>query len=64
MEALARSGSTALSAATASLVAGEFDLKEMGEFDVKGSSVPQRVLELMGRAGSRDRVQAAARMPA
>ena len=59
MESLAPAGSTALSAATASLVLGEFELCELGEFEVKGSSVPQRVFELRGKAPSRDRVEAA-----
>ena len=59
MESLAPAGSTALSAATAALVAGEFDLGELGEFEVKGSSMPQRVFELTGKARSRDRVEAA-----
>jgi len=59
MESLAPSGSTALSAATAALVSGEFALRELGEFEVKGASVPQRVVELAGKAGSRDRVEAA-----
>jgi class 3 adenylate cyclase/tetratricopeptide (TPR) repeat protein len=59
MESLAPAGSTALSAATAGLVAGEFELSEQGEFEVKGSSVPQRVFQLIGKASSRDRVEAA-----
>jgi class 3 adenylate cyclase/tetratricopeptide (TPR) repeat protein len=59
MESLARAGSTALSATTTSLVAGEFEVRERGEFEVKGSSVPQRVYELVDKAGSRDRVEAA-----
>ena len=59
MQSLAPSGSAALSAATAALVAGEFDLRELGEFEVKGSSVPQRLFELVGKAPSRDRVEAA-----
>jgi class 3 adenylate cyclase/tetratricopeptide (TPR) repeat protein len=59
MESLARAGSTALSATTTSLVAGEFEVRERGEFEVKGSSVPQRVYELVDQAGSRDRVEAA-----
>jgi class 3 adenylate cyclase/tetratricopeptide (TPR) repeat protein len=59
MESLAAAGSTALSAATAALVAGEFDLRDLGEFEVKGASVPQRVFELVGKARSRDRVEAA-----
>ena len=59
MESLAPAGATTLSARTAGLVRGEFELGELGEFEVKGSSVPQRVFELLGRASSRDRVEAA-----
>jgi class 3 adenylate cyclase len=59
MQSLAPPRSTALSGSTAALVAGEFELHELGEFEVKGSSVPQRVFDLMGRAPSRDRVEAA-----
>jgi adenylate cyclase len=59
MESLAPAGSTTLSGATASLVAGEFELGELGEFEVKGSSVPQRVFGLLGKASSRDRMEAA-----
>jgi adenylate cyclase len=57
MESLAPPGSTALSASTAALVAGEFELRELGEFQVKGSSAPRRVYELAGTATSRDRVR-------
>jgi class 3 adenylate cyclase/tetratricopeptide (TPR) repeat protein len=59
MESLAPAASTALSSVTAALVAGEFRLRELGELEVKGSSVPQRVFELVGKAPSRDRVEAA-----
>jgi tetratricopeptide (TPR) repeat protein len=59
MESLAAPGSTALSAATAGLVRGEFELREMGEFDVKGSSVPMLVFELVGEAAAADRLEAA-----
>jgi adenylate cyclase len=59
MESLAPPGSTTLSARTAGLVSGEFELGELGEFEVKGSSVPQRVFELLGKSSSRDRVEAA-----
>jgi class 3 adenylate cyclase len=59
MESLAPAGSTALSAATRALVTGEFELGELGEFDVKGSSLPQRVFQLLGKASSQDRVEAA-----
>jgi adenylate cyclase len=59
MESLAAPGSTALSARTARLVSGEFELGDLGEFEVKGSSLPQRVFELLGKSSSRDRVEAA-----
>jgi len=59
MESLAPAGSTTLSAATAGLVTGEFELRELGEFAVKGSSMPQRVLELVGKSSLGDRVEAA-----
>jgi class 3 adenylate cyclase/tetratricopeptide (TPR) repeat protein len=59
MESLAPPGSTTLSARTAGLVSGEFELGELGEFEVKGSSLPQRVFELLGKSSSRDRVEAA-----
>jgi class 3 adenylate cyclase/tetratricopeptide (TPR) repeat protein len=59
MESLAPAGSTTLSAGTAGLVSGEFELGELGEFEVKGSSLSQRVFELLGKSSSRDRVEAA-----
>jgi class 3 adenylate cyclase/tetratricopeptide (TPR) repeat protein len=59
MESLAPAGCTAVSAATASLIPGEFDLRELGEFEVRGSSFPQQVFELVGKAGLRDRVETA-----
>jgi class 3 adenylate cyclase/tetratricopeptide (TPR) repeat protein len=59
IESLAPAGSTTLSARTAGLVSGEFELGELGEFEVKGSSLPQRVFELLGKSSSRDRVEAA-----
>jgi hypothetical protein len=37
----------------------ELGLREVGEYEVKGSSVPQRVFGLVWRAGWRDRVEAA-----
>ena len=57
MESLAPAGSTALSCATAALVSGEFELAELGEYEVKGSSAPERVFALLGRASSRDVVR-------
>jgi class 3 adenylate cyclase/tetratricopeptide (TPR) repeat protein len=59
IESLAPAGSTTLSARTARLVTGEFELGELGEYAVKGSSLPQRLFELLGKSSSRDRVEAA-----
>lgn len=59
MESLAPAGSTALTAATAGLVRGEFELRELGDFEVKGSTVPVLVYELIGKAVLGDRVAAA-----
>ena len=59
MESLAPAGSTALSASTVSLVEGEFDVRELGEFDVKGVKDPQPVFELVGRDAARTRFEAA-----
>ena len=60
MEALAPVGSTAISASTAALVDGEFELRELGEFEVKGASGRQRVLELVGRGPAQSRLAAVA----
>lgn len=47
---LAEAGMTTLSAASASLVAGEFELRELGEFELKGSPASERIFELRERA--------------
>lgn len=60
IESLAPVGSTAISASTAALVAGEFVLRDLGEFEVKGATEPQRVLELIGPGAARTRLQAVA----
>ena len=60
IESLAPVGSTALSSATAALIEGEFTLRELGEFEVKGAEGRQRVLELVGRGAAHTRLQAAA----
>jgi adenylate cyclase len=57
MESLAPPGSTALSTDTASLVSGEFDLGDLGRYDVKGSSTPERVFELLARTPTSDHVR-------
>jgi adenylate cyclase len=62
MESLAPAGSTAMSAATATLVAGQFTIAELGTMPVKGVREPQRVIELNGLTeGVRGRVDAASR---
>lgn len=55
MEALAEPGKAYLTEHTAELAAGFFDLEDLGEFEIKGSSHPIRVSELagVGRATSR-----------
>jgi class 3 adenylate cyclase/tetratricopeptide (TPR) repeat protein len=60
MESLAPVGSTAISASTAALVAGEFELRELGEFEVKGAAERQRVLELVGPGAAQTRLEAVA----
>ena len=60
IESLAPAGSTAISASTAALVDGEFELRELGEFDVKGVTGRQRVLELLGPGAANTRLQAVA----
>jgi class 3 adenylate cyclase/tetratricopeptide (TPR) repeat protein len=61
MEALAPEGSAAMTAATAALVEGEFELRELGEFEVKGAGEPQRVFELVGRTDARSHLEGTAR---
>ena len=60
IESLAPVGSTAMSASTAALVAGEFELRELGEFFVKGAPTRQRVLELVGPGAAQTRRAAVA----
>ena len=60
IESLAPAGSTAISASTAALVAGEFELRELGEFELKGAGARQRVLELVGPGPAQTRLAAAA----
>lgn len=60
IESLAPVGSTAIGPSTAALVEGEFELRELGEFAVKGLAERQRVLELLGPAAARTRLQAVA----
>ncbi len=60
IEALAPAGSTAISASTAALVAGEFELRDLGEFELKGAGARQRVLELVGPGAAHTRLEAVA----
>jgi class 3 adenylate cyclase/tetratricopeptide (TPR) repeat protein len=59
IESLAPPGSAALSGSTAALVEGEFELRELGEFELKGAG-HQRVLELVGPGAAQTRLQAIA----
>lgn len=60
IESLAPVGSTAISASTAALVDGEFDVRELGDFEVEGVEGRQRVLELLGLGAARTRLEATA----
>jgi len=60
IEALAPVGSVAISGSTAALVDGEFVLRELGEFVVKGATRRQRVLELVGPGAAQTRLAALA----
>jgi class 3 adenylate cyclase/tetratricopeptide (TPR) repeat protein len=60
IEALAPAGSTALSASTAALIEGEFELRDLGEFEIKGVQARQRVRELVGPGAARTRFAAVA----
>ncbi|HEX4344027.1 MAG TPA: AAA family ATPase [Solirubrobacteraceae bacterium] len=60
IESLAPAGSTAISASTAALIEGEFELRDLGEFELKGAGARQRVLELVGPGPAQTRLAAAA----
>ena len=60
MESLAPEGSAAMSASTAALVEGEFELRELGQFAVKGTDHRQQVFELLGRGSAHNRLDAGA----
>jgi class 3 adenylate cyclase/tetratricopeptide (TPR) repeat protein len=60
IESLAPVGSVAISGSTAALVDGEFVLRELGEFVVKGATRRQRVLELVGPGAAQTRLAALA----
>jgi class 3 adenylate cyclase/tetratricopeptide (TPR) repeat protein len=55
MEALAEPGKAYLTEHTAKLAAGYLDLKDLGEFAVKGASRPIGVFELVGAGSARSR---------
>jgi class 3 adenylate cyclase/tetratricopeptide (TPR) repeat protein len=59
IESLAPDGSAALSASTAALVEGEFELRALGEFELKGLDGRQRVYELLGPSAAHTRLEAA-----
>jgi class 3 adenylate cyclase len=56
MEARAAADSTYLTAHTARLVEGYFQLRDLGEFDLKGVSAPLRAYELQGVGSLRTRL--------
>jgi predicted ATPase/class 3 adenylate cyclase len=56
MEALAEPGKTYLTEHTAKLAAGYLDVKDLGEFEVKGASRPIGVFELVGAGSARSRL--------
>jgi len=56
MEALAEPGKAYLTEATAQLVGGFCELKDLGEFEIKGASRPVRVFELVGVGAARSRL--------
>jgi class 3 adenylate cyclase/tetratricopeptide (TPR) repeat protein len=55
MEALAEPGKAYLTEHTAKLAEGYLELKDLGEFEVKGSSHPVGVFELVGAGSARSR---------
>jgi class 3 adenylate cyclase/tetratricopeptide (TPR) repeat protein len=56
METIAEPGRAYLTEAAAELAHGFFDLRDLGEFDVKGASRPIRVFELKGIGSARSRL--------
>ena len=57
MEALAEPGKAYLTGSAADLVHGYFELDDLGEFEIKGSSHPIRVFELAGVGSVRSRLE-------
>ncbi len=60
IESLAPPGSTAIGPSTAALVEGEFELRELGEFVIKGAADRLHVRELVGPGLAQTRLQAVA----
>jgi class 3 adenylate cyclase/tetratricopeptide (TPR) repeat protein len=60
IESLAPAGSAAISSSTAALVEGEFEVRDLGEFELKGADGVHRVLELIGPGAATTRLQAMA----
>jgi class 3 adenylate cyclase/DNA-binding SARP family transcriptional activator/tetratricopeptide (TPR) repeat protein len=60
MEALAEPGKPYLTASTAALVEGYFELEDIGELRVKGAPKPVRAYGLAGAGAARTRLEAAA----
>jgi adenylate cyclase len=56
MEALAEPGKAFLTESTAALASGFLELKELGEFEIKGASHPVEVFELTGVGAARSRL--------
>jgi class 3 adenylate cyclase len=56
MEALAEPGKAYLTERTAALARGFLDLRDLGEFTIKGSSRPIEVFELVGTGSARSRI--------
>jgi len=56
MEALAEPGKAYVTESTAALASGFLDLKELGEFEIKGASQPIDVFELTGVGAARSRL--------
>jgi class 3 adenylate cyclase/tetratricopeptide (TPR) repeat protein len=59
MEALAEPGKAYLTEHTAGLARGYLDLRDLGEFEIKGASRPMQVFELAGVGAARSRLDLA-----
>jgi len=59
MEALAEPGKAYLTESTAELARGYLDLRDLGEFEIKGASRPVQVFELAGVGAARSRLDLA-----